>query len=182
MHLYLVRHTQVDVPRGMCYGRTEVGLAKTNLAEFGVVAKNLEGIKFKYVYSSPLLRCLKLANFLNEKLDLPKIIIDDRLQELNFGVWETKLWSDIEQMEYATGWFHDFVNIPCPNGESYLQLISRAKSFIHDFKMMDTNNNILIVTHGGVVRAINLLIKNIDPLKAFDLEVDYGQIIKLEIN
>jgi len=181
MHLYIVRHTQVAVPKGTCYGITDIGLADSFLLESEIICERLKGISFNYFFSSPLSRCRKLSNVLKENLELSEINIDKRLVEMNFGDWETKIWSDIEKTKYAKKWFADFVNIPCPNGESYVQLIDRVKSFLKDINKLESNGNILIVTHGGIVKAINVIIKKWNPQNAFDLEVDYGQIVKLEL-
>lgn len=35
MKLYLVRHTRVDVPSGICYGQTDVPLADSFETEMG---------------------------------------------------------------------------------------------------------------------------------------------------
>lgn len=179
MHLLLLRHTSVNVPKGMCYGRTDVGLANTFPAEVKMVLKQLKGENIDYVFSSPLSRCTKLFDALNRVMILPNTSTDDRLMELDFGDWEQRFWKDIELSDYAKRWFEDFVNVPCLNGESYQQLVDRVRYFIRVIDALPNNATVLIITHGGVVRAFHAIINNSEPRSAFDLKVDYGQLIKL---
>lgn len=180
MKLYLVRHTKVEVPHGTCYGQTDVGLADSFQYEREAIVNKLNGIHFNVFYSSPLARCMKLSDFLKTKLDLPEIRVDDRLKEMYFGLWEGKQWSSIENEPEAKNWFKDFVNIPCPGGENYLQVAKRCQEFLDEIKNQE-NENVLVVTHGGIIRAMYALVKG-NPLKdAFDFEVNFGDIIELEL-
>ena len=53
----------------------------------------------EYVYSSPLLRCRKLADYLYPN----KALLDSRIMEYNFGDWEGLAWNNIEQV-LPIGW------------------------------------------------------------------------------
>ena len=64
MVIYLMRHTAVDVPQGVCYGQTDVPLKPTFETEATQTAANLQGLSFDKVYTSPLTRCVRLANLL----------------------------------------------------------------------------------------------------------------------
>ena len=61
MILTLIRHTSVAVPKGVCYGQSDVALAGSFDSEAKVVCGRLKGRRFDEVYSSPLSRCVKLA-------------------------------------------------------------------------------------------------------------------------
>lgn len=174
MKLYLVRHTRVDVPSGICYGQTDVPLAESFEAESDSVRSRLSGIEFESVFCSPLNRCVELGNQLNFQLQL-----DNRLKELNFGEWEGQAWDTIFESERGKKWFIDYLNDPCPNGESYNDMLRRVKHFITD--LPDTDANILVITHAGVIRAFRVLLKNWPVKKAFDKPIAYGQITVIEI-
>ena len=88
MKVYLVRHTSVDVPKGISYGQTDVPLKSSFEEEASLTRKNLDGLTFDQVYCSPLSRCTRLAAFCG----YPEAIRDARLKELNFGDWEMKSW------------------------------------------------------------------------------------------
>lgn len=59
--IIVVRHTSVDVPQGVCYGGTDVGLQATFPEEAALVAAKLADIIPDLVLSSPLSRATKLA-------------------------------------------------------------------------------------------------------------------------
>ncbi len=152
MKLYLVRHTRVDVPSGICYGQTDVPLAESFEAESASVRSKLSGIAFEAVFCSPLSRCVKLGTLLNYPLQL-----DDRLKELNFGEWENQPWDTVFESETGKKWFADYLNEACPAGESYRDMLCRIRGFIGD--LPDTGGNILVITHAGVIRAFRILLE-----------------------
>ncbi|MDA3893496.1 MAG: alpha-ribazole phosphatase [Salinivirgaceae bacterium] len=181
MHIYLLRHTQVDVPKGTCYGQTDVRLAKSFPDESNRIIEQLKGIEIDHFYTSPLTRCELLAEKIEQKLAIQPFIKDARLKELNFGDWERQLWNDIEKTDTGKQWFDDWVNNACPNGESYLQLGNRVNDFLTEIKQKGEDKSGLVVTHGGVIRAFHAIVNEIPLKNAFDLEVDFGQIIKIMI-
>ena len=64
MEVILVRHTSVDVPPGTCYGQTDVALRSTFPEEAEAVYRRLAGYApFDRVYTSPLSRCIHLAEY-----------------------------------------------------------------------------------------------------------------------
>ena len=58
MKVTLIRHTSPDVPKGTCYGHTDVALKETFEQEAAITAQNLKGMNFDKVYSSPYLKLL----------------------------------------------------------------------------------------------------------------------------
>lgn len=84
MVVYLIRHTSVDVPQGVCYGQTDVPLNPTFEEEAAQTSARLKGLQFDKVYMSPLTRCVRLATFCG----YPDGERDDRIKEINFGDWE----------------------------------------------------------------------------------------------
>ena len=63
MEIYLIRHTSVDVPAGYAYGQTDVPLKPTFEEEAEEVKKGLSDHTFDKVWTSPLTRCVRLANY-----------------------------------------------------------------------------------------------------------------------
>lgn len=177
MILYLQRHTKVDCPTGLCYGQTDVDLAETWEQEFAEIHSSLQNIVFDAIYSSPLKRCATLAETF--AYNNVKVHYDKRLMELNFGLWEGKYWEDIKKTAEAKPWFDNYVDSPCPNGESYADLSQRAAVFLHDLKKNNICNNVLIVCHGGTIRAFISLLTHIEAQRTFDIKIDYGSITTL---
>lgn len=176
MDIYLIRHTSVDVPKGLCYGQSDVPLANTFEEEAKVIQTKLPSTQVDFdLHSSPLSRCTHLMEFL---LPEKAFQTDKRWMEMNFGDWEMKLWNDIPEEESQL-WMQDFVNVATPNGESFSQMIERVKA-VWETTLQETTNDKIIVCHGGVLRTILHLILEIPAQKVFAVDIDYGAVIKIQ--
>ncbi len=172
-----IRHTSVDVPSGICYGITDVPLAPTFPTELESIRQKLTDKSFDAVFSSPLSRCTKLAN---EVLPGKPLRIDNRLTELDFGIWEMKDWNEIFESPEGKVWFADYTHASCPNGESFADLVSRVKSFLDELKEYE-NEPIAVITHAGVIRALLCLLLQKTPEEAFQTPLTYGQIVHFSL-
>jgi alpha-ribazole phosphatase len=172
VQLYLIRHTTVDLPHGTCYGYSDVFLNHNWESEAEKIIHELSHLKISVVYSSPLARCKLLAQKISRN-----VILDDRLKELNFGSWELKPWNDIAG-PMADKWMNDFVNVCCPEGESYVDLSIRTGNFLRDLAK-SKKKVVAIVSHAGAIRAILAQLQNIPLTKSFEIEIAYGQIIPI---
>ena len=166
MEIYLIRHTTPDVAKGVCYGQTDLNLAKTYPQEFERLKAHLPET-FDLLYTSPLQRCAQLAESLASEMQ-----VDDRLMEMDFGDWEMKPWADIPQ-EVLNPWMQDFVKTPVPGGESFGELIERVDAVWQEISKQDVDR-ILVVTHGGVIRSVLGAVLGMDPKQFFSMEIDYG--------
>ena len=117
MEIYLIRHTSVDVPRGTCYGFTDVPLRPSFRHEAATTRLRLAGLTFDKAYTSPLSRAAKLATFCG----YPGAERDARLKEMNMGDWEMQRFDDITD-ERLQIWYDDFLNQPTTGGESFRDL------------------------------------------------------------
>lgn len=174
MNLWCLRHTKVAVNPGICYGQTDVPLADSYLDELQIIRTQIDSQQFNQIYCSPLGRCRQLAEDL---FPGQTILFDDRLMELNFGQWEMKNWDWISSQPDSQSWFNDFVHFRCPGGESFADQIQRVQSFLKEIQQQ-SENNILIVTHGGVIRSLLCLIDSVQPEEAFSFSVEYGQLVQ----
>ncbi|MGQ7870187.1 alpha-ribazole phosphatase [Sunxiuqinia sp. sy24] len=178
MKLIAIRHTRVAVPPGICYGQTDVPLANSYSEELEHVKTTLAGQAFDAVYCSPLTRCQTLAMDLFPTED---IRFDKRLVELNFGMWEMQDWDTISKMAEAQKWFDDFVEVRCAGGESFLDQINRTMFFLEELAQKPYRQAAM-VTHGGILRALNCLLNATAPIDAFQTNVEYGQVLTFDLN
>jgi len=162
MKLFLIRHTPIQVEDGICYGQKDFPLKDSYKEDFETVRKKLSTENIDAFYSSPIERCSSLAKHLADE----KEILDDRLKELNFGDWDGKTWEDIKD-PFLGKWMEDFINKKCSNGESFAILKLRVEEFLNEIKTKDYKN-IAIITHVGVIRCIESIVKNEDLEKSFN--------------
>jgi alpha-ribazole phosphatase len=176
MSIYLIRHTNPLVDKGVCYGHADIDVTES-FAEEAAIVKKFVPSKVHQVHSSPLLRCRKLAEHLYP--DLP-INWEPDLRELNCGEWEMQHWDAIPR-EVIDPWMNDFVNICIPGGESYVQLFDRVVRCYN--RIAAQGRPAIIVAHGGVIRSILAYITNTslkDSFAAF--RPHYGCVIKVDDN
>lgn len=175
MEIYLIRHTTPKVEKGICYGQADLDITETFSEEVEAIKPHLpsEGIK---VYSSPLQRCKKLADALFEGLDID---VHDDLMELNCGQWELLPWNDIPKEEIQP-WMDDFVNVPVPQGESYVDLHNRVVNRFNE--IVSKQESAVIVAHGGVLRSILSHITSTPLKESFDaFTLHYGCVVKIQV-
>jgi alpha-ribazole phosphatase len=168
MEIYLVRHTNVEVPFGTCYGWSDVSLTDDFLKDAQIITDSLPK-QIDKVYSSPLLRCKSLAFLIN-----PHYTIDDRLKELNFGDWEMKNWNQVSKNEL---WFSNYVDCCPPSGESFRQLFNRACETLEEI-IRSEHRIIVLVTHGGIIRALIAKILGLSLEQSIKLNIPFSSIHK----
>jgi alpha-ribazole phosphatase len=176
MIIYLIRHTTPLNAKGLCYGFADIDVDVNFETEANSIKRKLPQNEFA-VYSSPLMRCKKLANYLFEK---ESIVFEDDLKEMNFGEWENKLWNDINYQE-SKYWMDDFVKALTPNGESYELLYNRV---IKLFKMHKAKHlqGFAWITHGGVIRSVLSYINKTALENSFkEYRIDYAAVVKISI-
>ncbi|MDQ3232867.1 MAG: histidine phosphatase family protein [Pseudobdellovibrionaceae bacterium] len=168
--LVALRHTPVAVSPGLCYGQIDVPLADTYGDDLRSVQEILPGRSYARVISSPLQRCYRLAT----DLQVGAVEKDPRLMELSFGHWEGQLWDDIPRVisEY---WTEDVVRRSPPAGESFLQIIARVQALLQDPDLWSAGENLLLVTHAGVIRALHHILTGEDYDSCLRLPVRFGE-------
>lgn len=179
--LWLVRHAQPLIDKGICYGQLDV---QAELAETKKCAETLQNVipRGSYLFTSPLQRCeLLLYEFISLR---PDFIFkkDARLQEMNFGQWEGRPWAEIDKAE-LTAWTDDFAYYRAGGtGESLTQFMTRVA---RAFDELDPAKDTVWLTHAGVIRAATLIARGIRHInRADEWPIDapaYGQWCKLTL-
>ncbi len=176
MQLTLLRHIQTQAPEGLCYGQSEPPLPDDFEKQHRQLARALQKKYKRQIYSSPLSRCALLAQAIAGD---QKVLMDERLMELNFGDWEGLHWSEIEQKPEAQAFFDDYLRCAPPGGESFEDLIVRIEAFLRDLKKKHPRQQILVVSHGGPIRVVHGLAENLSPEHYFNRQVAYGHLAQI---
>ena len=158
MKLYIVRHGETDWNKNkMMQGNTDIPLNQNGINQALNISKLLEDRTIDVCYSSPLSRAYETAKLIT---DNSNIIIDKRLEERELGEFEGKSCN-----LYDTHYYWDRkINSSSYGVESATDLIVRVKTFYDELKekYKDRDLNILIVTHGAIVRSLNFIIEGYD--------------------
>jgi broad specificity phosphatase PhoE len=109
---------------------------------------------FDHIYSSDLVRARETAEIFSDALDIP-VEIDVALRERSYGVLEGGPSSQL--IPAATGIEGHAVvddNARPDGGESLQQLSVRAAEFVEQRRVRNSGQSLLVVTHGGTIRAL----------------------------
>lgn len=139
MRLHLVRHPAPAIPAGLCYGQLDVP-APFSPVELATLRDCLP--RHCPVWSSPLQRCLRLAEALFAEVDR-----SPALMEMHFGAWEGQAWNAIPRAE-IDAWAADLLDYVPPGGESARMLGARIEHFLAGLAVEEA----VLVTHAGVMR------------------------------
>jgi len=160
--LTLIRHSKVLDPT-ICYGQMDVPLNEADF-ERSVAHLKAQFGELRTLYSSPSMRCLKLANALSNHV----IIVDDLL-EMNFGAWQNQAWSDIPRDE-IDAWANDVRHYTIPNGESCDAFFLRAKRGLERLP-----DHAIVITHAGIIRASLFWFESKNFEQASQFTVEYAK-------
>ncbi len=178
MKLFVIRHTKVDVNPGICYGQSNVGVARSFHSEKEKVEKEISDTHFDAIFSSLLFRCKTLAESL---FSSDKIVFDERLKELNFGDWELKKWDEIYNSPKGKIWMDNYQVLSTLNGESYPEMVERVRAFYSEL-VLKKYDNVAIITHAGVIRIFKSIIEKIPIDELFvSFKPDYGSVTEFAI-
>lgn len=113
------------------------------------------GCKWNHIITSPLSRCAKFAHALHQRHATP-VKQDERIREIHFGDWEGCFPAELAQIdaEPLTRFWNNPVKFPPPKAENLVDFEKRVLSAWHDITAQYADQNILLVTHGGVIRII----------------------------
>ncbi len=160
MKLWLLRHAEVLLPPGLCYGASDVAAdaARTREAARAAAAQLPANLPVRV---SGLGRAQQLARELHAlRPDLGPATADTRLNEMDFGCWELQRWDAIPR-DAMDAWTADFDAHRFGGKESVQQLLARVAATLADVRRaLDADGQALWVTHAGVIRAVQHIVAN----------------------
>jgi broad specificity phosphatase PhoE len=145
--VHLLRHGEVDNPRGVQYGR----LPDYHLSDVGKrmaerVAHTMKGRDITHLVSSPLERAQESARPTAEALELevvtdPRVIEADNVFEgMKFGVGDGSL-------RKPSAWKHLYNPFRPSWGEPYKDVVVRMLAAMHDARLEAAGHEAMIVSH-----------------------------------
>ncbi|NLE98523.1 MAG: phosphoglycerate kinase [Propionibacterium sp.] len=154
MTLLLLRHAEVLLPAGICYGASDV--EADDVATRDAARRWAPGIPDgARLRVSPLRRARQLADAVAElRPDLPEPVVDARLAEMDFGRFELVAWDEVPATEFDA-WLADFAHHRVGGGESTQAVLERVASALDDERSL--GGHAVWVTHAGVTRAVTHL-------------------------
>ena len=179
MILWTFRHTKPYNRKDVCYGRLDFDVSPTFPEESRLAIEDFlkTGAKPSRLYSSPLLRCLRLSEEVSKAtgLAIEKV---DALQEINFGTWEGQKLTAVPRDEMA-GWMHDLRGFRFPQGENFYDVDKRVGEFLDT---LPDNGEFLWVTHAGVIAALQHFACGLPDSDFVEGKFSYTMVNRFEFN
>ncbi|WP_373071737.1 histidine phosphatase family protein [Sulfurimonas sp.] len=171
MRVTLLRHCEVDEKYLGCYnGHIDIGLSKKGYEQAEVLAKKLKNENYDGVFCSDLLRAKESIKYFQ---NLENIFYTDKLREKSWGVDEGKKYDQICQEKNIT--YESFEQwIDALGGESVEEFSARVKNFFFDYLSSSNYENVLVITHSGVIKTFFSLLNKTSLEKAFSQKVEYA--------
>lgn len=157
--IYAIRHGQTDWNKeGIIQGGgSDCPLNEEGFKQAQLLARRLKKFNIAKIYSSDLLRAKQTTEEINKVLQV-EVVYSPLLRETNYGEVEGKKTADIAQIEKYVKICNAVDagdNDACfPGGESRREVVQRFKKFL---QFIEDDTNILISTHGGILRSFSRL-------------------------
>jgi alpha-ribazole phosphatase len=176
MKIILVRHAEVQEDfLGKYNGHNDIGLSKKGYEQSLTLAKKYQKAGFDAVFCSDLLRARETLKPFNLKCEP---IFTSELREKSWGRHEGKSFEQIhaEGIDYIN--FEQWIN--ALDGERVEDFRQRVLNYFYETVFKQEAQNILVVTHHGVIKMLLSLLQNITLEKAFSTEVPYASYVILD--
>lgn len=175
---YLIRHFEVEAHYKDTYiGWTDAHLSPEGIRTASECKNELQEIlkSCEQFYSSDLSRCKQSLSCLG--IDEPRITCLEGLREKSFGKSEGMSFELIQKVHNIA--YRDFLQwIEAIGGESVEDFLARIRHTLFEQVFSSAKEANLIMTHAGVIHAMESIVKNVPLEEVFADKLHYGDIRK----
>ena len=175
--IILVRHAETVMAKRFC-GKSDPELSAAGIAQLPEIVQEIDLPKIDRILSSDLIRARQTAEAIAKESGLP-VEFRPALRELGFGLWEGLHWEEI-QAQFpceAKIWRRDFPGPTPPGGEPFAEFLKRLDNEFSSILSGDEDENVVVVSHSGVIRLALARFFGFSPNEAFDQEIPFGTVI-----
>lgn len=177
----LLRHGECE--GGEIYrGHVDVALSEQGWQSMQRSIDSLEDPHWQRIVSSPLQRCARFAETVAEGYQVP-LELDDAFKEVSFGDWDGKPSKQVWQQhrDQVLQFFTEPETCAPPNGESLLQLQQRLVPAFEQLVERCQGEHILLVQHGGTIRALLGWLLNMPLKSVLQFDVPYASLSRIRV-
>lgn len=153
----LIRHGETEWnASGRLQGSIDVPLSDRGIEQANMVADELRNTSWDVIISSPQQRAFQTAIIIVRELGLDEreIVTDPELRERSYGLAEGLTIAEREERFPDGAW---------PESESDNELNARVAAALYDLHETSSGKKIMIVAHGGWIRAALRVASGFDP-------------------
>lgn len=157
MNLYVIRHGETNMGKNKIIATEDEPLNSNGIEQAVNVGKELRKLNIDLVYCSPIERAKHTLKLLDLDKSIP-VIIEERIKERDMGIYENVSFDDLD---WESFWGYNS-DLKYNEMESMKSVYKRVSVFLDELKLKQPNKNILLVTHGGIARAIYWYFNGLD--------------------
>ncbi|MGK7940261.1 MAG: histidine phosphatase family protein [Crocosphaera sp.] len=162
--LYFLRHgeTENSLNDSFC-GTLDPDLTPQGKEMAEAFANTYKSFDWSAIYVSPMKRTIATVTPLSEAIGR-QIELKEGLKEMNFGKWENKTrdWVKNHYLEDYIDWMTEPAWNPPSDGETAVEVGSRAMLVISEIEAKYPNGKVLVVSHKTTIRIILCHLLGID--------------------
>jgi len=186
-----IRHAPVINPSGRIYGQRDVQADTSNVAAFTALAERVPADAMWL--ATPLSRTQATAAAIHAKMsgEAPQPRIEPAFIEQSFGDWQGMAYEDIGAygkvrpgakgigVEGHRFWLAPAHETP-PGGESFVDVMRRVSAGIERLTEEHAGRDIVVVAHGGSIRAALAHALSLEPESALAFTIDTLSLSRLD--
>ena len=186
MKIYLIRHGESLANLGLVSAvfsmDNQNGLSQKGENQIQAIIPAFQNCNIVRIFSSPMKRAVDSAKILQSGLiNAPKIMIDDRLKEIDYGIY-TDDRDNPEMQNIAKKQIAGDQEIRFGGGENIREILERFLDFLVTTYKIRQNDEIIILSHGRLFSIVNKKIEELCQKKIKKSKIVNASIIEVELN
>ena len=176
MRLWLVRHGETEANvAGLYSGHAPTPLTGRGIAQAQTLGTLLRNVPVDNVLCSELERARHTTQLILGDREVPVRNMPE-LNEMFFGDWEMRHHRDLarEDAENYAVWCNDWQNATPTNGEGFQAFSQRVERFIAQLADYKTCQNLLVVSHQGVLSVLIARLLSMPAAAMWHFRVEQG--------
>jgi broad specificity phosphatase PhoE len=142
MKIFLIRHGSKETTPG------DPPLSAEGILQTELTGKYMKQFAIDKIISSPFARTKQTAEIIGKELNLPYVVNDKLIERMNWGDFPNQTFHEfLEEWNTATV-DRDFIS---KTGDSSRNAGKRLESIIKEEFLFDPTQNLVLVTHGGII-------------------------------
>ncbi len=181
--IWLIRHGQTawNEQQRFC-GATDIPLSTLGRRQARRLASQLQSKPITAIYSSDLIRAKETAEIIARKRQI-EIITSPAWREVAFGAWEGLSYNEIAAtFPDRLGFFSDPEHIAPPEGETLADVFQRVYPVLYSIVQQNHSGEIVVVSHGGVLRALLCSLLGMPLRNQWQLRIDTGSLSAIDVS
>jgi len=176
MIITLVRHSKViEEYQGKYNGHINISLSLEGKKDAKIVGEKLKNITFDRVFCSDLQRAKETLEAMSINAD---VLFSKELREKSWGKHEGKSFEEIENEGIKYKNFTQWID--ALDGETTEAFTKRVKEYFYEVILKQNAQNVLVVTHSGVIKTVLSITRKISLEEAFAIPLPYSSCITLD--